>query len=89
MPSRLLLLPVLSCQVQQLVVWVISADRAVGEHGSRADSPPPVAHYPTPLYVPTFMFLIESKLYCPLSPKILTVYTHVATIGQYVIYMWE
>ncbi len=53
-PSRLLLLSVLSCHVQQLVVGAISADRAAGVHGSRADSPPPVAHSPTPIYVPVF-----------------------------------
>ncbi|KAF4102604.1 hypothetical protein G5714_017404 [Onychostoma macrolepis] len=40
--------------VRQLVVWAISADRAAGVRGSRADSPPPVAHFPTPLYVPVF-----------------------------------
>ncbi|KAF4118299.1 hypothetical protein G5714_000350 [Onychostoma macrolepis] len=36
------------------MVWAISADRAAGVRGSRADSPPPVAHFPTPLYVPVF-----------------------------------
>ncbi len=35
----------------QLVDWAICADRAAGVHGSRADSPPPVAHSPSPLYV--------------------------------------
>ncbi len=34
--------------IRQLVVWAISADRAAGVHGSRADSPPPVAHFPAP-----------------------------------------
>ncbi len=53
-PSRLLLLSVLSCHVQQLMVGAISADRAAGVHGSRADSPPTVAHSPTPIYVPVF-----------------------------------
>ncbi len=35
----------------QLVDWAICADRAAGVHGSRADSPPPVAHSPSPIYV--------------------------------------
>ncbi len=44
----------LSCHVRQLVVWAISADRAAGVHGSRADYSPPVAHFPSPLNVPVF-----------------------------------
>ncbi len=44
--------------IRQLVVWAISVDRAAGVHGSRADSPPPVAHFPAPLYVPMFYFLL-------------------------------
>ncbi len=39
---------------RQLVVWAISADRATGVHGSRADSFPPVAHFPGLVYVPMF-----------------------------------
>ncbi len=35
----------------QLVDWAICADHAAGVHGSRADSPPPVAHSPSPIYV--------------------------------------
>ncbi len=35
----------------QLVDWAICANRAAGVHGSRADSPPPVAHSPSPIYV--------------------------------------
>ncbi len=43
-----------ACHVRQLVVWAIIADRAAGVHGSRADSSPPVAHFPSPLYVRVF-----------------------------------
>ncbi len=50
-PSRLSLL---SCHVRQLVVWAINADRAAGVHGSRAGYSPPVAIFPSPLYVPVF-----------------------------------
>ncbi len=55
-------LVVLSCW--QLVVWAICADRAAGVHGSQADSPPPVAHYPSPIYVSVFLLLVVSRLFC-------------------------
>ncbi len=60
-------LPLLSCHVQQLVVGAITADRAAGVHGSRADSPPPVAHSPSPIYVSVFLLLVVSRLFCPCS----------------------
>ncbi len=63
----LLLLSVLSCPFQQLVVEAISADRAVGVHGSQADSPPPVAHSPIPIYVPV-LCEIHTSLSDPLFP---------------------
>ncbi|RXN09771.1 Retrotransposon-derived PEG10 [Labeo rohita] len=44
---------------QLLVIWAISADGAAGVRRSRADSLPPVAYFPTPLYVPTFPFLVN------------------------------
>ncbi len=46
--------PLVVLSFWQLVVWAISADYAAGMHGSRADSLPPVAHFPAPLYVPMF-----------------------------------
>ncbi len=46
--------PLVVLSFQQLVVWAINADRAAGMHGSLADSRPPVAHFPAPLYVPMF-----------------------------------
>jgi len=46
--------PLVVLSFRQFVVWAISADRAAGVHGSGADSPPPVAHFPAPLYVPLF-----------------------------------
>ncbi|RXN30667.1 butyrophilin 2 [Labeo rohita] len=52
--------PLAVCVVRQLVVWAISADGAAGLRRSRADSLPPVAYFPTPLYVPTFPFLADS-----------------------------
>ncbi|RXN19563.1 hypothetical protein ROHU_007260 [Labeo rohita] len=58
--------PLAVCVVRQLVVWAISADGAAGVRRSRADSLPPVAYFPMPLYVPTFPFLagcLEVK--CP------------------------
>ncbi len=64
MPSRL---PLLSCHVRQLVVWSVSADHAAGVHGSRAYSPPPVAHSPSPIYVPVFLLLVVKRLFCPCS----------------------
>ncbi len=63
-PSRL---PLLSCHVRQLVVWAISTDRAAGVHGSQADSSPPVAHFPFPLYIPVFYTSFVSRLCCPCS----------------------
>ncbi len=62
-PSRL---PLLSCHVRQLVVWAISADREAGLHGSRADSSPPVAHFPSPI-CPCVLLLAVSRLFCPCS----------------------
>ncbi len=56
-------LVVLSCW--QLMVWAIFANRAAGVRGSRADSPPPVAHSPSPIYVPVFLLLVGSRLFCP------------------------
>ncbi len=55
-------LPLLSCHVRQLVVWAISTDRAAGVHGSQADSSPPVAHFPFPLYIPVFYTSFVSRL---------------------------
>ncbi len=58
-------LVVFSCW--QLVVWAICADCAAGVHGSRADSPPHDAHSPSTIYVPVFLLLIVSRLFCPCS----------------------
>ncbi len=62
-PSRLLLLSVLSCHVQQLMVRAISADRAAGVHGSRADSPQQ-SLIPHSHICPCFLFLVVSRLFC-------------------------
>ncbi len=45
------------------MVWAICVDRAAGVRGSRVDSPPPVAHSPSPIYVPVFLLLVVSRLY--------------------------
>ncbi len=53
--------------LKEVVVRAISADSAAGVRGLRADSPPPVVHSPTPIYVPVFLFLVVSRLFCPCS----------------------
>ncbi len=59
--------PIVLLSCWQLVVWAICANRAAGVHGSQADSPPPVVHSPSPIYVPVFLLLIVRRLFCPCS----------------------
>ncbi|RXN35445.1 hypothetical protein ROHU_014237 [Labeo rohita] len=67
----------------QLVVWAISADGAAGLRRSRADSLPPVAYFPTPLYVPTFPFLASiAYTFCKLPLESLICMYYDIVTGQ-------
>ncbi len=56
--------PLVVLSFRQLVVWAISADRAAGMHGSRADSLPPVAHFPI-LLCPYVLLIVYMSHCCP------------------------